>query len=242
MEIINPSGSKRCEIAAEYLASVPCDGCRYKRVIILPIPSFRDGVHISGTDCTQDTLLPYLDKSTLLCGYALSPVAGLAEERGCAVLDLSESEEFLFKNTEFTSHAALSKILSLTGLDICDLKIGVIGYGRLGASLVRHLLFLGASPTVFSGSSEKRSSLLLLGVRALDYKEICQTELDLLINTAPERLFSSPSPAEPFFDLASGEHYKTEGAISLPSLPEKFYPQSSGKLYAKLIFDYVSLH
>lgn len=243
MKIINLSNSKRCRIAEQMLASCEFKNESVRRIIILPVPSFRDGEHISGTETPIDELRALVDKGDLVVGYRL-PATLYTDilERGALALDLERDESYIFKNNELTSHAALGYILSERGRDISEMRVGVIGYGRLGASLIRLLLFLGADVVVLSGSPEKREALAREGIVCLDYGEMDGTPFDVLINTAPARLLDAAPDAPLFLDLASGDLYSELGAIFLPSLPEKRYPISAGKAYAKAVIDYYNLH
>lgn len=244
MKIINLSNSVRCGIAEEILSSREFKNNAIRRIILLPIPSFRDGEHVSGTDVTMDEVLSQARGGDLVAGYGLSgEFCSRALALGAVTLDLECDNGFIFRNNELTAHATLPYILSEGGRDVSELSVGVIGYGRLGAVLSRLLLFLGARLTVFSGSEEKREALSREGITCLNYGEIGDSKTDILINTAPARYLTDGCPlASLFLDLASGNLYAEFGAKFLPSLPEKHYPVSAGKAYAKAVIDYCNLH
>lgn len=243
MKIINPSDSERCRIAGDILASSELKKNSIERIILLPVPSFRDGEHISGTDISLSVLESMIDKGDMLVGYKIpSELYSHALACGAVVLDLERDGGFIFRNNELTAHAVIGVVLSERGADVSEEKIGVIGYGSLGSALVRHLLFLGAEVVVFSGSAEKREALAREGILCLDYLETFTQRLDILINTAPARLLDAKPDVPLFFDLASGNHNVALGATNLPSLPEKHYPQSAGRAYAKAVIDYYNLH
>ena len=243
MEIINLSNSERCRIAEALLASYEFKNTKIKRIIILPVPSFRGGAHVSGTDLTADDVIALVGDGDLVVGYRLpEELCVRIEDRGASILELEQDEAYIAKNNELTSHATLGYILSERGRDVTDTRVGIIGYGRLGSSLLRLLLFLGADVTVFSGSPEKREALSREGVDCLDYADITRLSTDVLINTAPDKFFSIAPDTSLFLDIASGNFYQSEGAVFLPSLPEKRYPKSAGKAYAQAVIDYISLH
>lgn len=243
MKIINLSSSQRCAVAEEILTAKELKNNSVRRIILLPVPSFRDGEHISGTDITADALIERTEAGDLVVGYRLpARVYSAVLARGAFALDLERDGEFIHKNNELTAHAALPYILNSGERDIADLHIGIIGYGRLGAMLARLVLFLGARITVFSGTPEKREALSREGISALGYDAIANTGVDILINTAPGRLTESIPEGVPLVDLASGNYYASLGARFLPSLPEKHYPKSAGKAYAKAVIDYYNLH
>jgi hypothetical protein len=243
MKIINPSNSERCRIAEDLLASYEFKNTKIKRIVLLPVPSFRDGVRVSGTELTKDSVAELVLSGDLVVGYNLPAELCLrVSERGALALDLAFDEGYIRKNNELTAHATLGYILSERGRDISELRVGIIGYGRLGATLLRLLLFLGADVTVFSGSTEKCRALAREGINCRDYAEIPSRSVDVLINTAPERLFSGDARTALFLDLASGNHYQSSTAVFLPALPEKRYPKSAGKAYARAVIDYCDLH
>ena len=243
MKIINLSNSERCRVCESILASCEFKNSKWGRIILLPVPTSRDGEHINGTDRLISDALSLVTSGDLVVGYGLSrELCSLIVERGGDVLDLLLDEGFIYKNNELTAHATLGYILTERGRDITDMRVGVIGYGRLGVSLLRLLLFLGASVTVFSGSPDKRVALAGDGVACLDYSDIENTPLDILINTAPDKFLHRAPNVGLFLDLASGNFYSDLGAVFLPSLPEKRYPTSAGKIYAKAVIDYYNLH
>jgi hypothetical protein len=243
MKIINPSDSERCRIAEEILCSHELKPVGIGRIILLPVPSFRDGEHVSGTKLHVSALMAEIASGDLLVGYKIpSALYSHAREKDALILDLERDSGFIFRNNELTAHATLGYLLSDRGFDLSEKKIGVIGYGSLGSALVRQLLFLGAEVVVFSGSAEKREALAREGISALGYEEIARHGTDVLINTAPACFLSDLSPdTERFIDLASGNHNAHFGAVSLPSLPERHYPKSAGRAYAKAVIDYYNL-
>ena len=45
----------------------------YKRLLLLPIPTTKDGVNVTGTDVTLESLTVGADKSVAVAGYGLPP-------------------------------------------------------------------------------------------------------------------------------------------------------------------------
>ena len=94
------------------------------------------------------------------------------------------------------------------------MKIGIIGYGRIGRELVRLCLFLGADVTVYTKRGEVCRDLLSLGIRAQVITSECDlSENDLVFNTAPEAIIRSELIAAlpektSIIDLASGNIFE----------------------------------
>ena len=109
----------------------------YERLILLPIPTSRDGVHITGTDIPLEALLSSVTGSTLVAGYNIpEPFASELISLSAHVYDAGLDERFLAENAEITAKGALGKILCTTGRDITELRIAIIGYGRIGSRLL----------------------------------------------------------------------------------------------------------
>lgn len=212
----------------------------HDRIIILPIPSTRDGVCISGTDITLAELARDAMRGTLITGYGM-PLWVKAEikDRGATLVDCSEDEEFLLENALLTSQAALGIILSESKRAPGDMKLGIVGYGRIGKDLARLLLFMGADICVFTSRAEVLAELGSMGVCVRRSEEDARLDdLDLIINTAPKRLFAISGEGEspPIMDLASGECYKDlPNSRQYPSLPAKCFPESAGNTWFRSI-------
>ena len=137
MEIHTLGEGRRLTVCREILADMTagCDG----RLLLLPIPTSRDNTYITSTS------LPILDLAKLAQGCAF--VAGYNIPRGVIgdeirLYDAACDEEFLIANAILTARGALGYILTHWQRDISDMKIGVIGYGRIGREMLRLLLLL----------------------------------------------------------------------------------------------------
>lgn len=214
--------------------------------IILPIPSTKDGVHLSGTDVLLDSVLNNVRKGVLVVGYSL-PSAFLTgvTDRGGILYDAGSDEKFLVGNAELTAVAALGVILNSEKRVPRDMTFGIVGYGRIGKELTRHLLFLGSRIRVFTTRRDVRLLLSEFGVATSESTEGADlTGIDVLINTAPARIFDTDSPLFPknmrVIDLASGNNFPTLLSYeTYPSIPARMYPESSGVLLAEGAMEYI---
>jgi hypothetical protein len=192
------------------------------------------------------------DSDSLIVGYGIpEPEALLARERGAMLLDLSRDEEFLCDNARVTAVGAVGYILTTEARAPADLCFGIVGYGRIGSSLLRLLLFLGARVKVFTSRNLTR---LLLGECGVKSESYCDTVvggmdisgIDILINTAPKDMSEHFKDGRlplgmRVLELASGENFSgVSGVEFLPSLPERMYPESAGRAYFDAVMRFLN--
>ena len=220
------------------LSSGRLDG--YKMLTILPIPTTRDGIHVFGSDETLDSLVGSAGVGDIYLGYGLPDllVDGLRSV-GAVVVDAARDEEFLVGNARLTALATVGKILTRGGKSPDGLSVGVVGYGRIGRVLVGLLLSLGAAVRVYSTRAATVLCLSRSGVDAtLLHRGDPLPVHDLLINTAPDEIFDTDSPTPTgmeIWELATGENFPGRTVTRLPSLPQLYYPETAGRLYAEAL-------
>ena len=243
MKIIRLGGGERMKICARAIEewsrgkNLPCES-----LIILPIPTTRDGATICGCGSSLCDLFTLADRGVMVAGYGIPrSVKDHMSSLGAGVYDAAEDEDFLMENAKITAHGALGRIMTETDRDISELSVGVIGYGRIGSNLSELLLFLGARVRIFSGSEEKIIALATQGADACGVDSGDFSDLDILVNTAPKRILSEKKEAEllssgiRIVELASGKNFSSDEVIVMASIPDKMYPISSGRMYAKYI-------
>lgn len=234
----------RAEEAGELPRSV-------RRLIILPIPSSRDGVHLTATELTVSEVLGEVGFGDAVAGYGIPKACReMLTARGAAVYDAAEDEQFLLANASLTAIGAVGYILTEFSLAPSDLKFGVVGYGRIGALMVRYLLFFGAKIRIYTSKKLTRLELGECGVETVPMSrgggKIDLDGINCLINTAPVSLAESfPCARVPdgvrVLELASGDNFSgVSGVERLPSIPDKFYGKSAGAQYYTAIKKYVS--
>lgn len=241
MEIIKFGGGRRLEVCCEMLSG-RLDGVE-GRIVVLPIPTTRDGATINGSEIALETVYDCICDGTLVSGYGIPhKIRQRIEELGGTVYDAGEDEIFLSENARITAHGALGRLLTQTQRDVSELFIGVIGYGRIGSALAELLMFLGADVRIYSTDENKLLELTLAGAKARRMEANADIfDLDALINTAPARLLSDSVVSEAFdrkmtvIELASGKNFSDERVCTMPSIPDRMYPLSAGRLYAECI-------
>lgn len=214
------------------------------RLILLPIPTTRDNKYISGTDVALSSVTTLITEDCAVVGYNLpQKVREWAESVGARIFDAAFDEEFLLENARLTANGTLGYVLTEFDRDVADLSFGVVGYGRIGREISRLLLLLGASVRVYT---TRPSVALELGEAGVEAEVISPftdfSSLDILINTAPARQIDEERlpPNIEIIDLASGSIFEPSGRLTkLPSIPDKMYPKSAGRLYAEAILRFI---
>ncbi len=241
MEIFTFGVGERLEACREYLSGISSGG---ERLILLPIPTTKDRIHINGTELPITEIYKLIKDKTVVAGYGVpEEIREHAERLGALVIDAEGSEEFLLENARLTAEGALGVLLTTSKRSVRDDKIGIIGYGRIGSRLMEMLMFLGAKIRLYTRSDTLRASLGKEGVDTSDFNsESDYSGLDILVNTAPVTVFSEEMMRKyeerglRILDLASGKCFpESEQVKKLSSIPVLFYPVTAGKLYGELI-------
>ncbi len=243
IEIIG-KGARLCDAAR--LLTLTEWGVGYPdSLIILPIPTSRDGVHITGTEIPLSELPLPRGKRSFVAGYGFPmPFRTCLESQGVPFFDAKDDEKFTLENAEISAIGAVSYVIGSEKSAPRDLNIGIIGYGRIGRELARIFLFLGARVKIFTSKPEVRKELGGYGVESasseVGFDSCAISGIDVLINTAPTNLAHLfPSHATEnmrVIDLATGDSFPgVSGVEYLPSIPENLYPVSGGAAYGKAI-------
>ena len=216
-------------------------------LVLLPVPTTKDKKHITGTEIPLSDTLLNVKEGSIVFGYGLpdeykKEVKGL----GGKIFDLSLDEEFLKENAHITAIGAVGYLLTNIKSMPEQLRVGVMGYGRIGSELVKLLLFLGAKVKVYTSKVLTRIDLGSCGVDSVSVSEWdgCVHDfsgLDILINTAPKDMRECFPDGKikngmRIIELASGENFKGIAEIErLPGIPDKMYPASAAKAYVSAI-------
>ena len=244
MEIITFGKGERIKRCAAVIAQGKSLG-RYGRLILLPIPTTKDKKYITNTTVPLNEVTELVAAGTLVAGYEIPP--DMTEDivlRGGEVYDAGRDEKFLLENAAISAHGVIGYILSELTKDISELQIGIVGYGRIGEALVRGLLFFGAGVRVYTARESVALSLCENGISAR--VGLCDSDfsaLDVIINTSPShnidgQMLKGPLSHLKVIDVASGKAVPDdENVIRLMAIPERMYPETAGRTYARYILE-----
>ena len=210
-------------------------------VVLLPIPTSRDGKTVGATGKTPEETFPDLPYGSVVAGYGIpKEFKEYFSAFGATVVDVSLDEHFTEENARLTAEGTVGKILTEHKCSPSDLSVGIVGYGRIGKELVNILAFLGTRLTVLTTRRAVAEELCMSGISGVYLSEdedvsYALGSLDILINTAPARLIDESkrevlSETE-IIELASGENLPHSLKFTrLGALPAKMYPKSAGKV------------
>lgn len=239
MEILTYGKGERLLACSSTVARGAPAGCK---IIILPIPTTRDGKTVQGTDVELSEVVSRVERGTLVCGYSIpEETARQIALRGGLIYDGSLDEELILENARLTALGTVGWLLTDLGRAPKDCAVGIIGYGRIGRELLRLLLFLGYRVRVYSSSGKRARELSEMGIEVRDSAALGDPSgLDVLINTAPSRQLTERDIPRllgiQVVDLASGGYLDgIPGLIKLPSVPEKCFAASAGRVYGERI-------
>lgn len=242
MEIRLISGGGRLRECKRILESALAD--KEGKILVLPIPTTRDNIFINSTAITIKSAVDFLDENPVVVGYGIpTEIVDRAEKIGVKVFDASKDEEFLLANAKISANGALGYILTHSLRDMGDMKIGIVGYGRIGREMTRLCLLFGANVRVYTAREGTAIELCEMGIdaRIID-SDSDFSDIHILVNTTPKRqIAESKIPKEiEIIDLASGSIFEpSERLIKLSSIPEAFYPQTAGRLYAEAVLRFL---
>lgn len=216
------------------------------RIAVLPIPTTKDGKTVFGTDILLSDVLEDIGHGTLAACYGIpDECAKKIEDRGGVIYDALYDEKLLSENAYLTALGAVADILTSDKREPRDIALGIVGYGRIGREIAKTWFFLGGVPHIYTGRGEVCEELRRAGM----HSSICDgtedyTGLDILINTAPDGIVKSSSHGidgvRRIIDLASGNYLEGIPRVEkMPSIPEKRYPESAGRLYADSIINHL---
>ena len=214
------------------------------RLLLLPIPTTRDKIFITSTNTTTSAVAEMIDSETVVAGYSIpKDIVSRAGEMGAPLFDASLDERFLLDNAKISGEGALGYILTHSTKALRDMRVGIVGYGRIGHEMTRLCLLFGAEVIVYTA---RESVTLELGEMGIDARlidgELDLTDIDILINTTPKRQIDEGAIPKDIdiIDLASGSIFEpSERLIKLSSIPDAFYPETAGRLYAGAILRFL---
>ena len=219
-------------------AALEGDGWEGLRIHLLPIPT----KGLLGNKAACEAFLSGAREGDFVFGYGIpAALAELLRARGLLVSDVERDEAFIEENAALTAEVTMGYLLSEPRAPR-DLKVGIIGYGRIGRALCRMLLFFGAKVRIFTERDYVRTGLGAAGIesRPIRYEAGAAadlTGLDILIQTAPAKIFiKGNAPPCPFWNLAAAAYVGEGVAVrQLSALPARVTYESGGRALARAV-------
>lgn len=164
------------------------------------------------------------------------------------IVDLAKDEYCQTENARLTADIAIFLAMKETKLALCDLRTSVLGYGRIGKYLTKHLRLLGAQVKVGArrNESQNEAKQYVTEVYApTDPRLISET--DVIFNTIPHpilthKILEAAEVGTLYMELASAPGGLTEDAKSCPlcivnalGLPGKYCARSAGNIIGESV-------
>lgn len=220
-------------------------------VIMLPLPTSRDGTHLWTPRLNEqeklriETLFSLLCQKLWLVGNFGETLRLRADREGIRWIDYFESEVLQLKNALPTAEGAIEIAMHELPVTLAGTKVALIGYGRIGELLSQKLKFLGAEVTVYARRPEVCARAELWGVCAKrifsEASLVFDADTRVVFNTVPQRILSREALTKfprdcLIIDLASAPGGVDIGAASTlgirtlwaTALPGKCAPESAG--------------
>ena len=177
-------GGERLSVCIQRIGAL--SECISADMLILPIPTTRDKRYVLGTDVELKELSSYVKPNSLVAGYGLpSELYEELSSLGAVIYDASLDEKFLSDNADISARGAFGYLLSNFKTSADRLKIGRVGYGRIGAKLSKLLLFAGADVKIYTTRMNLAKELCEHGIRAEFIKPTTElSELDQVISAS----------------------------------------------------------
>ena len=220
-------------------------------VIMLPLPTSRDGTHLWTprlNECEKlrmETLFSQFCQKLWLVGNLGETLRLRADREKIRWIDYFESEILQLKNALPTAEGAIEIAMRELPVTLAGTKVALIGYGRIGELLSQKLKLLGSEVTVYARRPEVCARAELSGVCAKrifsEASLVFDADTRVVFNTVPQRILSGGA-LEKFprdcliIDLASAPGGVDIGAASAlgirtlwaTALPGKCAPESAG--------------
>ncbi len=217
--------------------------CNTYDVIIMPLPISKDGVHLFAPFSEEQPKLETIFKQNkhayFLGGSIGNEILEKAAKQNIHIVDYYLDEMLLMKNAKLTSDGAVE--LLKNDLNPTN-KVLIIGFGRIGKELCKHLNNMGIP---FCITARKQSDYLKMSALGYQWTETGKikeviNDYNIVINTVPSLVLSEAElenckPDCKILDLASAP-YGTDFNFCdkkhityniAPSIPGKYYPKEA---------------
>ncbi len=230
------------------LTNDDCGSIEQADVILLPVPTTRDGKNIFCPQSDRVVALKELDNLLqkpliLSCGYFC----------GGSCIDYLRLDDFCLLNAVPTAEGAIAEAIADTPFCLWKSRVLVIGYGRVAKVLTDRLAALKCDVTVSARKRRDFAALDSLGIKHIYTKQVPQKaeEFDIIFNTIDVKLFENLKCLKNTFlyDLSTTSCIDFDTAKimnikakKLPGLPGKIAPVTAGKIIAQTANNLIGEH
>lgn len=195
---------------------------------------------------TNDELMNIPDKSELFCGNLNEVQQKILAAKNITHRNLLKDEIFAMDNALLTAEGALMLIIRGTNISIFDMKIAVLGYGRVGKAVCTLFKGIDIDFSIFTDDIGELSVARLLGKNTFQLSAPL-SDYDVIVNTIPAKVLplaklKSAKKSCYILDLAS---YSSAEMCDINSLglaydnalgiPGKYCPKTAGEILAQAI-------
>lgn len=217
------------------------------KIIVLPIPITKDGIHIisnSQTTILLDELLNYITSEHSIYGGCLTEsLLNTCVTYNIPYHDFMEQEEIILYNSIATAEGAIAEAITSSNINLHDSACLIMGYGRCGRTLAQKLKYLCKSTDVTARNKEQLAVAHsnLLGTVMLNVLQDSIDKYDFIFNTIPalvltKDLIKKTKPSVIIIDISSnpgGVDFAYAKEINRHTnlylgIPGKISPKSSG--------------
>lgn len=219
-----------------------CGKIEHADVVLLPVPTTRDGKNIFCPQSDEAIPLDYVktankDSLVLSCGYTFADL-------NC--IDYLKLDSFCLANAVPTAEGAIAKAIYDTPFCLLNSRVLVIGCGRVAKVLIDRLNALKCHLTVSARNSRDFAYLDALGINHIHTSDVNKNcdKYDIIFNTIDLYIFNDYARLKNCFlydlstkgcidfKLAQEQNIKAE---KLPGIPGKIAPVSAGKIIAQTV-------
>lgn len=136
--------------------------------VILPVPA--ENAHVllnaplGSQPCRIEHILDCAGCGAVIIGGKISAqIKTSAAERGQRCFDYMKCPNFTVKNAAITAEGAVSELMRRARAALCDMRILVVGWGRIGKLLINKLSALCPAVYLMSVNTEARALAAELG-------------------------------------------------------------------------------
>lgn len=224
--------------------------------VIFPLPGVRDDGYIDTPG--QPLLLQEEDLTSLpvgtpiFTGFARKHLSEICSRLRLKLVEVVKRDDFAILNSIPSAEGAIQMVMERLPVTIHGSSAFVLGFGRVGLTLARMLIGLGARVTVIARDAAQRARALEMGCRAFDFGQLPASigEADVVFNTVPAliltaRVLKCTAPGVLIIDLATqpgGTDFEAaqrlkRQAILAPSLPGIVAPKTAGRILGRVVAD-----